>query len=106
MRITSENFLKRDLIGHASIIKATVAIGEGDCAGAAKPTSDLRYPFRIRDHASGCHNQIIINVFALQRSQATRPAGDIGEGGAFRRDGQRRLLCNINPVFGRARTVP
>ena len=47
MRIAAEDLLKRNLVDDPGIIKAAVAVGEGDCTRAAQPPGDLGNPIRI-----------------------------------------------------------
>jgi hypothetical protein len=53
VRIAAQDFLKGNLVDHAGIIKATLAIGEGDCAAAPKPCADLRDTSGVINDAGG-----------------------------------------------------
>ena len=69
MRIPSQDFLKADLVDDSGMIKATLPIGEGDCAAAAKPHGDFRDVRGIGDKAGRRQKQIVVYIVALQRGQ-------------------------------------
>lgn len=66
--VAPENLFKRDLVGDGRIIKATIAICEGDCARTSEPTGDGRYFGWVTDNTGAGQHNVIINIIALQRS--------------------------------------
>lgn len=70
MRIPSQDFLKADLVDDSGMIKATLLVGEGDCAAAAKPRGDFGDMRGIGDKAGRRQKKIVVHIVALQRCQA------------------------------------
>ena len=104
--VTTEDFVKGDLIGNPRTIKATLPIGEGDCAAASEPSRDGGNLGRVRDKACSGEDHIVVNIITLQGCERTRASRDAGEGCAFVWNCDGRLFRHMNAVFRAALPIP
>ena len=79
MWISPQYLFKGNLVDHTGMIKATLPIGKGDCAAAAKPCGDLRDSGRIVNQAVCCEHHIIVNIVTFQNSETSGAPWDIRE---------------------------
>lgn len=66
-RCSPQDLLKGNLVDHAGMIKATLPVGEGDCAAAAEPCSNSVHSWR--------HSRQNAQRSALRRSHRTARQG-------------------------------
>ena len=106
VRIPPEDFLERDLVGNPRMVESPRTIGEGHRAATLEPARYGGYAIRVADEAGGGQGQIVIHVVALQRGQASRPAGDLRLRAPLLWHGDMWLLGDIDPVLRAAHPVP
>ena len=104
--ISAQHLLKRDLVDHAGIIKATLAVGEGDCAAAFQPRGDFRDAFRVGDQSGRREHHIVVHVLPFKGGQTAGSAGNIREGRTLGRYRQGRMLQNVDAVLRASHAVP